>query len=227
MPEGIPQQKTGDPHGKQSQVWARIPRTRPNPDNRNLFLDPAQRAQDASARRRTLGPQSLREMWQRPTRGREDPQATLKRLAVLPHLRDNVEVDLAPQAMRDRFTRGYGGVPTQTQRQRVANRAMLVHRQFTDATNLDNRLAHLRVYTGTDMPDRSATAHAEGVALAAKVEAARDDMRAGRPGPTTARDMSRDGRTRTVRDYDGHRRHDGHTERDRGERSRVFSLGRS
>ncbi|HEX6446615.1 MAG TPA: hypothetical protein VF053_16085 [Streptosporangiales bacterium] len=170
---------------------------------------------------------------QQPNRDREDQQARQNRLAGLPREREAVAVDQLPQRVRDMMTRGAENGRTPTGRHRQAERNHLA-RQYraSDATNLDNRLAHLQVRTGTAPQDLPATARSERSALAAKVLAAREQMRAERSGPASSRDMSRDGRTRTrngrgPRDSRGPgNRADGRN-RDRGDRTRnAPSLGR-
>lgn len=227
MPEEREPRNARDAHGRHS--GGRGPRrTLQNPDNRNL-PDLAPQARDASPRQLTPQRQGARGAPQ-PAREREEPQVRQNRLAGLSREREAVAVDQLPQAVRDQLTRGAENGRTPTARHRQAERNMLA-RQYraSDVTNLDNRLAHLQVRTGTNAPDRSALAQSEGSALATKVEAARQRMHADRSGPASARDMSPDGRayTRNGRAHDsrspGHRT-DG---RDRGDRAKSSpSLGR-
>jgi hypothetical protein len=228
MPEERQQRNVRDARGERS--WTRGARGAvQNPDNRNLPVQTPQ-ARDASSRQLAPQRQNARTA-QQPTRDREDQQTKQNRLAGLPREREAVAVDQLPQAVRDQMTRGAESGRTPTGRHRQAERNQLA-RQYraSDVSNLDNRLAHLQVRTGSDAPDRSATAQTERSALAAKVRAAREQMRGERSGPASARDMSRDGRAHTrnghgPRDSRGPgNRADG---RDRGDRAKSSpSLGR-
>lgn len=227
MPEEMRRPNPRDPRGERS--WTRSARGMVrNADDRNL---PGQSAQAPDALSRRLSPQrSSARFAQRSPREREDQQARQNRLAGLSREREAVAVDQLPQAVRDQMTRGAENGRTTTGRHRQAERNQLA-RQYRsqDVSNLDNRLAHLQ----NGVPDRAAAAQSERSALAAKVRAAQDRMRAERPGPASARDMSSDGRAHTrnsrgPRDSRGPgNRADGHN-RDRGDRSRNSpSLGRA
>lgn len=230
MPEEKQPRNARDTRGARS--WTRgARRTLQSPDNRNLPVQ-TPRARDASSRQLTPQPQGARSAPQ-PTREREDQQVKQNRQAGLSREREAVAVDQLPQAVRDQLTRGSENGRTPTGRHRQAERNMLA-RQYraSDVTNLDNRLAHLQVRTGTNAPDRSEAAQSERGALATKVRAARDQMRTGRSGAASARDMSPDGRAHT-RDARGPRdsrgpgdRSDGR-DRSRGDRAKSSpSLGR-
>lgn len=228
MPEEMHPRNVRDGRGERS--WTRgARRTLPDRDDPNRRVETPQ-ARDASSRQLTPKRQSAHTA-QQPARDREDPQARQNRLAGLPREREAVAVDRLTQRVRDELTRGAENGRTPTGRHRQAERNQLARQYMsTDATNLDNRLAHLQVRTGTNAPDPSATAHSERSALAAKVEKARERMQSGRPGPASARDMSPDGHTYTrnsrgPRDSRGPgNRADG---RDRGDRAKSSpSLGR-
>lgn len=227
MPEEIRPRNVRDGRGERTGNRA-TGRTPTNPDNRNpLLQNPQDRG--ASARQRTPQRQAARTA-QQPTRDREDQQAKQNRLAGLPREREAVAVDQLTQQDRDRLTRGAENGRTPTGRHRQAARNWKAQHLAVDATNLDNRLAHLQVRTGAAVPNRTATVQAERAALIAKVREAQEHMREGRPGPASARDMSRDGRTHT-RNARGPRdsRGPGHRVdgRDRGDRTRSPSLNRT